>query len=217
MRKMSDSQLKEYIPTIDAILSVADLEQITVKKIRLALQSLFDVDLDQAKKRVNDLILERYHRLIDERERELSKEEDDEEDDLKPSLELLAQKDKELAFRLQQSINKHNLRGISKLSKPKPKAKAKVQRPKSLDHPFMRPLKMSPTLLDFLGVDRSTRMSRPEVVKIMWQYIRDHNLQNPNDKREIISDEKLEPLFGKKQTMFSMNRVLAQHLFKEDE
>ena len=37
--------------------------------------------------------------------------------------------------------------------------------------------------------------------------------QNPENKREIIADDKLKPIFGKpKVTMFEMNKHLAQHL-----
>ena len=38
-------------------------------------------------------------------------------------------------------------------------------------------------------------------------------LQNPDNRREILADAKLEPVFGKKKvTMFEMNKHLAQHL-----
>jgi upstream activation factor subunit UAF30 len=47
----------------------------------------------------------------------------------------------------------------------------------------------------------------------MWEYIKANNLQNPQNKREILADEKLEPIFGgKKVTMFEMNKHLARHL-----
>jgi upstream activation factor subunit UAF30 len=52
--------------------------------------------------------------------------------------------------------------------------------------------------------------SRTEVVKKVWAYIRENGCQNPNDKREIICDERLESLFGLKSfTMFKMNTFLA--------
>ena len=39
------------------------------------------------------------------------------------------------------------------------------------------------------------------------------NLQNPENRREILADNKLKPIFGKdKVTMFEMNKYLAQHL-----
>jgi upstream activation factor subunit UAF30 len=47
----------------------------------------------------------------------------------------------------------------------------------------------------------------------MWEYIKKNNLQNPENKREILADDKLQPIFGKpKVTMFEMNKHLAQHL-----
>jgi chromatin remodeling complex protein RSC6 len=45
------------------------------------------------------------------------------------------------------------------------------------------------------------------------EYIKKNNLQNPENKREILADDKLKPIFGKpKVTMFEMNKHLAQHL-----
>lgn len=47
----------------------------------------------------------------------------------------------------------------------------------------------------------------------MWEYIKAHKLQNPDDGREILADDKLKKVFGKdKVTMFEMNKFLAQHL-----
>jgi upstream activation factor subunit UAF30 len=47
----------------------------------------------------------------------------------------------------------------------------------------------------------------------VWEYIKAHKLQNPDDGREILADDKLEKVFGKKKaTMFEMNKFLAQHL-----
>jgi upstream activation factor subunit UAF30 len=56
-------------------------------------------------------------------------------------------------------------------------------------------------------------LPRPEVVSKVWDYIKKNNLQNPQNKREIMADDKLEKVFGKKSvTMFEMNKHLAQHL-----
>jgi upstream activation factor subunit UAF30 len=44
----------------------------------------------------------------------------------------------------------------------------------------------------------------------MWRYIKERNLQNPQDKREIICDDKLEKLFKKKKiAMFKMTKELS--------
>ena len=56
---------------------------------------------------------------------------------------------------------------------------------------------------------------RGEVVKKVWDYIKKNNLQNPQNKREILADDKLKKVFDKdKVTMFEMHKHLANHLKK---
>ena len=62
-------------------------------------------------------------------------------------------------------------------------------------------------------VGGSAPLPRSEAVSKVWDYIKAHNLQNPEDRREILADDKLRKVFGKdKVTMFEMNKHLAQHL-----
>ena len=76
---------------------------------------------------------------------------------------------------------------------------------------FMKALKPSPALAAIVG---SEPLPRTAVTKALWDYIKKHNLQNPANKREIIADAKLKPVFdGKdKVSMFEMNKHLAGHL-----
>ena len=75
---------------------------------------------------------------------------------------------------------------------------------------LMKPMQPSKELAAVVG---SQPLSRPDAVSKVWEYIKKNNLQNPANKREILADEKLEPIFGKKKvTMFEMNKHLAQHL-----
>lgn len=57
-------------------------------------------------------------------------------------------------------------------------------------------------------------MSRPEVVKKLWEYIKKNNLQNPANKRNILADDKLKPVFGGKGevTMFEMTKLVSAHM-----
>jgi len=56
-------------------------------------------------------------------------------------------------------------------------------------------------------------LPRGEVVSKVWDYIKKHELQNPENRREILADDTLEAVFGKKKvTMFEMNKYLTQHL-----
>jgi len=56
-------------------------------------------------------------------------------------------------------------------------------------------------------------VARPEAVKKMWDYIKAHNLQDPQDKRTIVADDKLRAVFGKDRVgMFELTGILGQHL-----
>ena len=47
----------------------------------------------------------------------------------------------------------------------------------------------------------------------MWVHIKENNLQNPANKREILADDKLKPIFGgDKATMFELNKHIAKHV-----
>lgn len=75
---------------------------------------------------------------------------------------------------------------------------------------FAKPLKPSAALAEVIG---SEPMPRTEVVKKMWEYIKKHNLQNPKNKRNILADDKLKPVFGKDEvTMFEMTKLVSNHL-----
>ncbi|NGX62076.1 MAG: DNA topoisomerase 1 [Chlamydiae bacterium] len=72
-------------------------------------------------------------------------------------------------------------------------------------------LKPSPTLASIIGEESITR---GEATKKLWDYIKKHNLQNPENKREIVPDEKLAAFFGGSSavSMFKLAGFLSQHL-----
>lgn len=75
---------------------------------------------------------------------------------------------------------------------------------------FMKPMQPSPELAKVVG---SEPLPRSEVTKKVWDHIKKNNLQNPENKREIIADDKLEPVFGsKKLNMFQMTKAINKHL-----
>ncbi len=76
---------------------------------------------------------------------------------------------------------------------------------------LQKPLTPSAELAAVVGAGQ---LSRGETVSKMWEYIKKHNLQNPANKREILADAKLKPIFHGKDavSMFEMNKHLAQHL-----
>ncbi|MCH9608493.1 MAG: DNA topoisomerase 1 [Chlamydiales bacterium] len=74
-------------------------------------------------------------------------------------------------------------------------------------------LKPSSQLAAVIGEEKVTR---GEAIKKMWIYIKANGCQDPSDKRQIVPDEKLEPLFGSKAplNMFKLSSLLSQHLSK---
>jgi upstream activation factor subunit UAF30 len=81
---------------------------------------------------------------------------------------------------------------------------------KKVNPALMKPLQPSKELAAVVG---SKPLPRPEVVSKVWDYIKKNKLQDPQNKREIVADEKLQAVFGKNRvTMFEMNKHLAQHL-----
>lgn len=75
---------------------------------------------------------------------------------------------------------------------------------------FAKPMTPSKELAEIVGTQP---LARTEVVSKVWEYIKKHNLQNPQNKREILADAKLAAVFGQpKATMFEMNKFLAKHL-----
>ena len=81
---------------------------------------------------------------------------------------------------------------------------------KKVNPALMKPLQPSKEPAAVVG---SKPLPRPEVVSKVWDYIKRNNLQNPQNKREIVADDKLKLVFGQpKVTMFEMNKHLSQHL-----
>ncbi|CAN6281244.1 unnamed protein product [Urochloa humidicola] len=76
------------------------------------------------------------------------------------------------------------------------------------------PLQLSDDLVKFIGTGESM-LSRSDVVKRMWEYIKENNLQDPSDRRKIICDEKLKDILQVESfTGFTVSKLLAPHFTK---
>lgn len=59
----------------------------------------------------------------------------------------------------------------------------------------------------------SEAVARTEALKKLWDYIKAHNLQDPQDKRTIVADDKLRPVLGKDRVgMFELTGLIGPHL-----
>jgi chromatin remodeling complex protein RSC6 len=65
---------------------------------------------------------------------------------------------------------------------------------------FMKPVKISDEMAQFAGWNTGDLKSRVDVTKYICNYIKENNLQNPTDRRQIVADEKLSRLLNYDQT-----------------
>ncbi|KAF9268702.1 SWIB-domain-containing protein [Marasmius fiardii PR-910] len=79
---------------------------------------------------------------------------------------------------------------------------------------FAKEYLLSAPLATLLQVEK---LSRPQVVKQLWVYIKENGCQNPQNKREILCDDSLKAVFNTdKIDMFKMNKVLGSHLHENE-
>jgi chromatin remodeling complex protein RSC6 len=92
----------------------------------------------------------------------------------------------------------------------KKEAAPKTKTTRKANPAFMKALTPSESLADVIG---ATPVPRTEVVSKIWTYIKANNLQNPANKRNILADDKLMKVFGKKEiTMFELAGIIGKHL-----
>ncbi|KAG4084959.1 SWIB-domain-containing protein [Neocallimastix lanati (nom. inval.)] len=217
-----------------------DLATITTKLIRKQLENDFNVHFStkEEKKAINDLIRRIYDEVTEQSEEEESEEEGTEEksyglsddeyvDSIKNSksdginhTNLVSSEEEmnsdSVDSDVYDDVNKAVKAGDKRKRKTKTKTKAKAKKTKRKPGSggLNAPLILSEKLGKFLGAEQ---MSRTEIVKNLWAYIKENDLQDPADKRFILSDSKLKNVFGVDRfSGFSMNKLLNDHLTKLD-
>lgn len=86
---------------------------------------------------------------------------------------------------------------------------------------FAKPTPITSQLANFLNVPEGSEMARTEVTKKLTAYIKEHNLQNPENKREINPDSSLRKLLSvpknDKLTFFNLQKYMKPHFTKHPE
>lgn len=55
-------------------------------------------------------------------------------------------------------------------------------------------------------------------MKKLWEHIKQNQLQDPNDKRQILCDDRMQAVFKvNKVDMFQMNKLVGNHLYPVEE
>jgi len=82
---------------------------------------------------------------------------------------------------------------------------------------FAKPALISTALCTFLNKPKGTEMARTEVTKFLTTYIKEHNLQDPDNKRRILPDKKLGKLLNagsNEVTYFNLQKYMKVHFPK---
>lgn len=198
---------QEIAERLKEILQTADLTTTTTSSIRRKLEEELGIDLTSKKAFVRqqvDLYLSQQQQLLENNE---VKQEDDEgiENEVKEEEQSSEQHDDE-----EEDEEEDDVECSGKRSKKSSSNKEKNKR--GAGGGFSKLCGLSPELQSVLGV---SELSRTQVVKQLWVYIRENNLQDPQNRRKILCDDKLHPVFRKDSIdMFEMNKVLSNHILR---
>jgi chromatin remodeling complex protein RSC6 len=124
-------------------------------------------------------------------------------------------------------VNTQNkLKKISRLLKKEVKSfnknltKIKTNKGNKSPSGFAKPTLVTKELCNFLNKDEGTKMARTEVTKLISSYIKENNLGNTIDKRNINPDNKLKQLLNVSDdetiTYFNIQKYMNQHFIKEN-
>jgi upstream activation factor subunit UAF30 len=101
------------------------------------------------------------------------------------------------------------------------KQKPRTKRQTNNSSGFMKPVQISQEMSDFTGWDPDTLRSRVDVTKYICKYIKENDLQNPEDRRQILADKPLARLLkydrkkdGQPLTYYFLQKKIQPHFLK---
>ena len=122
-------------------------------------------------------------------------------------------------FKETQSALKVLSKEYEKMKKTVSKSERKRANARTNPNGFAKPALITDALCDFLAVPKGTEMSRTDVTRKINAYIKEHNLNKPENKRIILPDEKLRKILNVKPTeevsFFSLQRFLSPLFVKK--
>lgn len=215
---VSDSEL---IERLREILRVSDLDIATAGTVRRRLEEEFGVNLLEKKSFIRDQIdlflrthvEEAPNDDVQEAENGKEGESDDscQEEEEQESENVKEDKNGDSSSQEEEEEEEECSTGAKKKARRSEKMNGEAKKKGG----FNKPCALSPQLQKLVG---ESELGRPEVVKKIWAYIREKNLQNPQNKRKILCDEVLNGIFQVKTIdMFQMNKALSKHIWPIDE
>jgi chromatin remodeling complex protein RSC6 len=114
-----------------------------------------------------------------------------------------------------QSALKQLAKEFDKQKKIIDKVQKKKEKAKKSPSGFAKPCKISDELCTFIGIPKGTEQSRTDITRFINAYVKEHNLNNPENRREFFPDAKLKTILnvndGEKVTYFILQRLIAHH------
>lgn len=114
-----------------------------------------------------------------------------------------------------QVVLKQVAKDYDKLKKVVDKIQKKRENARKSPSGFAKPNKISDELCDFIGVPHGTEKSRTDITRFINTYVKEHNLNKPDNKRIILPDEKLKKILNVKEgdvvTFFVLQRLISHH------
>ena len=100
------------------------------------------------------------------------------------------------SFKEDQALLKVLSKEYDKQQKIIEKAQKKRQNAKNSPSGFAKPNKISDELCDFIGLPHGTEKSRTDITRFINTYVKENNLNKPENKRFILPDEKLKKILN---------------------
>mgnify|MGYP000097236391 CR=1 FL=1 len=127
--------------------------------------------------------------------------------------------DKISSVQVEMKSIQQTLKLLTKEYEKQKKVIAKVQRKrenaKKSPSGFAKPCKISNDLCKFVGIPEGSERSRTDITRFINAYVKEKNLNNPENRREFFPDEKLRAILNvndkEKVTYFILQRLIAHH------
>lgn len=264
------ASVMQYIPEIDCLINVGNLDIITVSKIVKALVVLYGEDIEKYHKQLKELVYERFYffqklqenfhssKLESKESKKRKSKTLEEEEDGKmkkkakrgKSLEVSKEKKPAVSKEIKLDVSKEIKLDVSKEKKPvvkkekKPvvrKEKKPAVKKEDQDLPISgtivssteiqskhakkggiatSPVSISELLVKIIGKAQPSSgesWTRTKVIQAIWNFIKIHQLQNPENKKEILfkKNPDFASLFPADLTsvdMFSMQKYISAHI-----
>ncbi|CAK9872303.1 unnamed protein product [Sphagnum jensenii] len=212
----------DIVRRLTSVLKTADLATTTTTAIRQHLEHELGVDLSDKKVFIRqqvDLYLQQQEQEDKEKEEEEEAQGEEEEEEQQEEQEQEQQQQDEVDDYGKQTATTRSdskQRLVAKIGhnaskESSPKEKKKRTGGSGGAGGLNKLCSLSPELQAVVG---ETELPRTQVVKLLWAYIRENGLQDPENRRKIICNDVLRILFNTDSTdMFKMNKLLSKHIW----